>query len=390
MRILMVSNLWPPEVVGGAEQYAAALGRTIADGGSPGRRRDARRRRPRRRPDRSRRGRTRSRRRLRSPRPSGCCSTRSTSTTRAPGGPWTRCSTSCVRTSCTRTRCRACRAWRSPSPAGTASRTCTRSTTTGCCASATRWCTATVARARRGAVRASASRGFATRRSAATHPGSCSRSRRRSRTSTSSSTGSRRGCGCSTTRWRSSRGAARRREVSARASRSASSVGSASTRESGPCSRRSSAPRCRTRDSWSRVGVRSRPRCGPRVHPSSPRGSSTQDRKEALLDDIDCLVVPSQWKDPAPVVLNEARGRGIPVIGATIGGIQELVAPECRPLAFPPGDVGALADRMTAYAAAPGAVPARARGGADRLVRPPRRRARRVRSRGVGRRPNPT
>ncbi len=82
-------------------------------------------------------------------------------------------------------------------------------------------------------------------------------------------------------------------------------------------------------------------------------GFVTQDRKEALLDDIDCLVVPSQWKDPAPVVLNEARGRGIPVIGARIGGIQELVAPECRPLAFPPGDVGALADRMTAYAAAP-------------------------------------
>jgi glycosyltransferase involved in cell wall biosynthesis len=82
-------------------------------------------------------------------------------------------------------------------------------------------------------------------------------------------------------------------------------------------------------------------------------GFVTQDRKEALLDDIDCLVVPSQWKDPAPVVLNEARGRGIPVIGATIGGIQELVAPECRPLGFPPGDVGALADRMTTYAAAP-------------------------------------
>jgi hypothetical protein len=29
------------------------------------------------------------------------------------------------------------------------------------------------------------------------------------------------------------------------------------------------------------------------------------------------------------------------------------VAPECRPLAFPPGDAAALADRMTAYAAAP-------------------------------------
>ncbi len=34
MRILMVSNLWPPEVVGGAEQYAAAFGGAIADRGS--------------------------------------------------------------------------------------------------------------------------------------------------------------------------------------------------------------------------------------------------------------------------------------------------------------------------------------------------------------------
>lgn len=82
-------------------------------------------------------------------------------------------------------------------------------------------------------------------------------------------------------------------------------------------------------------------------------GWVAQDRKEALLDDLDCLVVPSQWKDPAPVVLNEARGRGIPVIGATIGGIPELVAPECRPLLFPPGDAGALADRMKTYAAEP-------------------------------------
>ncbi len=78
-----------------------------------------------------------------------------------------------------------------------------------------------------------------------------------------------------------------------------------------------------------------------------------QERKEELLDDLDCLVVPSQWKDPAPVVLNEARGRGIPVIGAAIGGIPELIAPACSPLLFTPGDVGGLAARMEAYAAGP-------------------------------------
>lgn len=77
------------------------------------------------------------------------------------------------------------------------------------------------------------------------------------------------------------------------------------------------------------------------------------DRKEALFDDLDCLIVPSEWKDPAPIVVNEARGRGIPVIGADLGGIPELIAPECRPLLFPSGDVGALVDRLRVFAAAP-------------------------------------
>jgi hypothetical protein len=43
------------------------------------------------------------------------------------------------------------------------------------------------------------------------------------------------------------------------------------------------------------------------------------------------------------------------VIGAAIGGIPELIAPECAPLLFTPADVGGLAARMEAYAAAPGA-----------------------------------
>ncbi len=75
--------------------------------------------------------------------------------------------------------------------------------------------------------------------------------------------------------------------------------------------------------------------------------------KDALLDRVDCLVVPSEWNDPAPLVVNEARARGIAVIGATIGGIPELVAPASRPLAFPPGDVDALTARLRSFAADP-------------------------------------
>jgi len=47
--------------------------------------------------------------------------------------------------------------------------------------------------------------------------------------------------------------------------------------------------------------------------------------KDAFLDGLDCLVVPSEWKEPAGLVVNEARGRFVPVIAARIGGIPELV-----------------------------------------------------------------
>ncbi len=75
--------------------------------------------------------------------------------------------------------------------------------------------------------------------------------------------------------------------------------------------------------------------------------------KEEFLGGLDCLVVPSEWRDPAPLVLNEARSRGLPVIGARIGGIPELLAPASESLLFPSGDASALAARMTAFAADP-------------------------------------
>ena len=71
--------------------------------------------------------------------------------------------------------------------------------------------------------------------------------------------------------------------------------------------------------------------------------------KEQLLDRVDCLVVPSEWKDPAPLVVNEARARGIAVVGAQIGGIPELVADASRPLLYPSGDATALTARLQAF-----------------------------------------
>jgi glycosyltransferase involved in cell wall biosynthesis len=75
--------------------------------------------------------------------------------------------------------------------------------------------------------------------------------------------------------------------------------------------------------------------------------------KEGFFDRIDCLVVPSEWKDPAPLVLDEARARRIPVIGADLGGIPELLAPASRPLVFSSGDSEALRRRLLAFVAEP-------------------------------------
>jgi glycosyltransferase involved in cell wall biosynthesis len=79
------------------------------------------------------------------------------------------------------------------------------------------------------------------------------------------------------------------------------------------------------------------------------------DQRDRLLGGLHALVVPSEWEDPAPLVVNEARARRVPVIGAASGGIPELVSPACRDLLFPPGDVGALAERLTRVAQDPGA-----------------------------------
>jgi len=77
------------------------------------------------------------------------------------------------------------------------------------------------------------------------------------------------------------------------------------------------------------------------------------ERKARFLAEVDCLVVPSEWKDPSPLVIDEARSAGVAVIGAAIGGIPESVPPSCRPLLFPAGDRAALAARLDAFAADP-------------------------------------
>ncbi len=69
-------------------------------------------------------------------------------------------------------------------------------------------------------------------------------------------------------------------------------------------------------------------------------------KPKALFDQIDCLVAPSLWAEPLGRTVLEAYQAHVPVIGARSGGIAEIIADDAW--LVPPGDVEALAQRMRA------------------------------------------
>jgi glycosyltransferase involved in cell wall biosynthesis len=75
--------------------------------------------------------------------------------------------------------------------------------------------------------------------------------------------------------------------------------------------------------------------------------------KEAFLESLDCLVVPSEWREPGALVVSEAKADLLPVIGARIGGIPEVVPASCAGLLFTPGDVADLARALNQFCKEP-------------------------------------
>jgi len=65
-------------------------------------------------------------------------------------------------------------------------------------------------------------------------------------------------------------------------------------------------------------------------------------RAAEIYAQIDLLVVPSLWLENSPLVIHEAFMAGVPVIGARIGGIRDLVADRWNGVLFEPGDAGSL------------------------------------------------
>jgi glycosyltransferase involved in cell wall biosynthesis len=89
-------------------------------------------------------------------------------------------------------------------------------------------------------------------------------------------------------------------------------------------------------------------------------GHVSGEHKDAFFDDLDLVVIPSEWEEPATFVAVEAAVRGIPAVVSHRGGLPET--PESQ--AFRAGDPGELARAIRWFVE----EPARLEGASMRLL----------------------
>lgn len=82
-------------------------------------------------------------------------------------------------------------------------------------------------------------------------------------------------------------------------------------------------------------------------------GHLNKDALLALVQDARAIVLPSEVPENAPLAILEAYAAGRPVIGAANAGIPELIRESETGALFPTGDVAALADTLSRFAALP-------------------------------------
>ena len=82
-----------------------------------------------------------------------------------------------------------------------------------------------------------------------------------------------------------------------------------------------------------------------RVH---DRGSFEPLRAPEVLAKTDCVVVPSEWRENAPLTVLQARAAGVPVLASDVEGVREVLEDGRHGRLFPRGDAEALCEAMLA------------------------------------------
>jgi glycogen synthase len=86
-----------------------------------------------------------------------------------------------------------------------------------------------------------------------------------------------------------------------------------------------------------------------------------------LLPTLHALVVPSTWEEPAPLVIVEGALARVPLVASRVGGIPEMVRDPTEALLYPPLDPGALADALRRTLGEPAETQARAQRACERV-----------------------
>ncbi len=70
---------------------------------------------------------------------------------------------------------------------------------------------------------------------------------------------------------------------------------------------------------------------------------------DALIRSASVVVMPSRWYENQPMIVLEAYGCGVPVVGTTLGGTPELIEDGVTGALVPPNDPEALAKALIAF-----------------------------------------
>lgn len=114
------------------------------------------------------------------------------------------------------------------------------------------------------------------------------------------------------------------------------------------------------------AGLRDLARDLPQVHWAGLFASS---EVFAVLAQLDLLVVPSLWRENAPLILLQALASGVPLLLSDVEGMADQVQVGRNAELFPPGDSQALAERLLGFQRQPQRLAALVnRGGEPRTI----------------------